>query len=170
MSRRLIAIGLVAVALSSAGCSATSDKKPGNSPSTSDGKTTSNQSASFPECPTPETMKAELGFDYSNLISSGKTKEHNCNYVAPDVGIASIHFEKMAAVEEFNAVKIGYGAGGRKVTDISGLGDQAFSSVLTSAAGNDTSTVAARKGTFLILMTSRASLDKEKAFMAKLLG
>lgn len=115
-------------------------------------------------------MKAELGFDYGNLISNGQTKEHNCNYVAPGVGIASIHFEKMAAVEEFNAVKIGLSAGGRRVTDIRGLGDQAFSSVLTSAAGNDTNTIGARKGTFLILMTSRASLDKEQAFIAKLLG
>ncbi|GIH07095.1 hypothetical protein Rhe02_51620 [Rhizocola hellebori] len=171
MSRSLIAVALVAIALSGAGCSSTSDKNASNPPPASAGKTTSSsQSAALPECPTSETVKAELGFDYGNLVVSGKTKDRTCNYVAPEVGLASIHFEKMPTTAEFNAVKSGHSVGGRKVTDLSGLGDQAFSSVLTTAAGIDTNTIGARKGTLLLVITSRASLDKEKAFAAKLLG
>jgi hypothetical protein len=48
-------------------------------------------------------------------------------------------------------------------------GDEAFSSVL-SAGPSPKNTVAARKGLLLILVSSYATIDKEKAFIATLLG
>jgi hypothetical protein len=50
-----------------------------------------------------------------------------------------------------------------------GLGDEAFSSVL-SAGPSPKNTVAVRKGLLLILVSSFATIDKEKALLATPLG
>ena len=55
------------------------------------------------------------------------------------------------------------------VTPIDGLGDEAFSSEL-SAAPSAKNTVAVRKGLLLILVSSFATIDKEKAYLATLLA
>jgi hypothetical protein len=114
-------------------------------------------------------MKAELGFDYLTPATTSSAKERNCSYGSPD-GIAAVHFIILAAPADFNPIKVGMSAGGQKVNDISGVGDQAFSSALSVAGGKDQNTIGARKGTFAVIVTSRASLDKEKAFVAKILG
>lgn len=157
--------------LSTAGCSSKSDSGTNtNPPSTSDTKSqSSTQTKALPECPTPETMKAELGITYQTPATTSTAKERNCNYFSGE-GIAGVHFQILAVASDFNAVKIGMSAGGWTVSDISGLGDQAFSSVLAVSGGSSQNTVGARVGTFVVILTSRASLDKEQAFVAKLLA
>lgn len=114
-------------------------------------------------------MKAGLGFDYLTPATTSSAKERNCSYGSPD-GIAAVHFIILAGLADFEPLKVGMSAGGQKVDDISGLGDQAFSSVLSLPGGKAQSTIGARKGTFAVIVTSRASLDKEKALVAQLLG
>jgi hypothetical protein len=159
-SRHLIAVAFIAVLLGGAGCS-----------SKSDGPTGSSNQTTMPQCPAAATMKSELGIAYSEPIGNATAKERNCLYTSTDgtLGNATVHFQIMAGASDFAGVKVGYGAGGRTTADVSGLGDAAFSSVLT-AGGFDTNTMATHKGLLQILVTSRASLDKEKAFIAKLLG
>ncbi len=170
-SRRLIAVAIAVAVLSTAGCSSKSDSSSNtNPPSTSDTKSqSSTQTKALPtDCPTPETMKAELGITYQAPATTATAKERNCNYFSGE-GIAGVHFQIIPSAADFNAIKVGMSVGGRTVADISGLGDEAFSSVLAAAGGNQ-NTVGARKGTFVVILTSRASLDKEQAFVAKLLG
>src|SRR6185436_2063154 len=113
-------------------CSSTSDTK-NNPPSTSDTKaqaTTQTQTKALPECPTPETMQAELGIAYQTPATTAKAKERNCSYGSTD-GIAAVHFITLASAGDFTPIKIGLSAGGQKQEDLSGVGDQAFTSVLT---------------------------------------
>jgi hypothetical protein len=69
----------------------------------------------------------------------------------------------------FAGSKSGVTTGGQQATDISGLGDAAYSSTSTSG-GTTMNTVAAWKGTVSITVTSTASVDKEKALVRQLLA
>jgi hypothetical protein len=168
-SRSLLAVAVAAVLIGGAGCSSKSDNT--DSSSKSNGQNNTSNQTTLPECPSAATMNNELGIAYTEPISNGTAKQRNCAYTSADgqSGTAMVHFEILAAPSDFAAVKIGYGAGGRTTTDVSGLGDQAFSSVF-SANSMQPNTVAALKGKLHVLVTSRASLDQEKALVAKLLG
>lgn len=166
-SRNLIAVAFIAVILGAAGCS--SDPQGSSNP---DGNNNpgSNQTT-LPECPTAAAMKSGLGITFSEPTVAGNgTKQRNCGYASTDgSGIASVQFQIITNAADFAATKAGFNVGGRTTADVSGLGDQAFSSVL-AAGGIDTNTTAAIKGSLQVFVTSRASLDQEKAFVATLLG
>ena len=166
-SRSLIVVTLAAVLLGGAGCSSKSDGT--NNSSKSNGN--SNNQTTLPECPSVAMMKSELAITYSEPSTNGTAKQRNCAYISADGqgGTAIVHFEILAAPSDFAAIKTGYGIGGRTTADVSGLGDQAFSSVL-SANAMQPNTMAALKGKLHVLVTSKASLDQEKALIAKLLG
>ena len=173
--RTLTATALLALLLTGAGCSSNSNDSPasvgGTSGSTSSGDNgSSSNQGSLPECPTSATISAALGITYGDLVQTNGTKERNCNYAPSSVetGLAALSFQIMAGAGDFVGVKAGYSSG-RTVANIEGLGDEAFSSVL-SAGPSPKNTVAARKGLLLILVSSYATIDKEKAFIATLLG
>jgi hypothetical protein len=178
--RTLIAAGAIALMVAAtAGCSGNDNNSNnagntgGNNKSTgSPSATGGNNSgqAALPDCPTAAAISSALKITYIDPITTGGAKERNCSYASGSVetGNASLHFEILAAPTDFAAIKIGYSAG-RTVTDISGLGEEAFSSVLSAGAA-PTNTVAARKGTLAIVLMSYASVDNEKAFIATLLG
>ena len=171
--RHLTAIALLASLLTAAGCS--SDSK--GSDSSANGGTSGSSSsggsgnqASLPECPTSAAISSTLGITYGDLIQNNTAKERNCNYAPSSVetGLAAVSFQIMAGAGDFAGVKAGFSAG-RTVTSISGLGDEAFSSAL-NAGPSPKNTVAARKGVLLILVSSFATVDKEKALVASLLA
>ena len=162
--RRLTAIALLASLLTVAGCSSGSSGSDGSAGSGNNGS--SNNQATLPECPTSAAISAALGITYGDLVQSSTAKEHNCNYAPSSVetGLASLSFQLMAGATDFVGVKAGFSAG-RTVADIQGLGDEAFSSVL-SAGPSAKNTIAAHKGVLLVVLSSFATLDKEKAFVA----
>jgi hypothetical protein len=173
MRRRALTATALLALLTAAGCSSTPHPSngtvpPGNDTHTS-GSNTDTQ-VSLPECPTSAAISAALGITFGDLVQNNTAKERDCSYGASSVetGAATLSFQVLAAPSDFAAVKIGYSAG-RTVADVSGLGDEAFSSVL-SAGPSPKNTVAARKGLLFVLVSSYATLDKEKAYIASTLG
>ena len=168
-SRTLTATAVLALLLAAAGCSsATKTPSPAAGGSTKSGGN-ANTSATLPECPTSAAISAALGIDYGALTQGGNAKERNCSYPPSSVetGLASVSFQILAGPGDFAGVKAGY-SGGRTVTAIEGLGDDGFASVL-NAAPSPKNTVAVRKGLLMILVSSFAPVDKEKALVASLL-
>jgi len=168
--RSLTATALLALLLAAAGCSSPT-KTP--SPATNGGSTKSggnaNASATLPECPTSAAISDAFGISYGDLVQNASAKERACNYAPSSVetGLATVDFQILAGPGDFAGVKAGY-SGGRTVTSIDGLGDEAFASVLNGGP-SPKNTLAARKGLLLILVSSFAPVDKEKAFVASLL-
>src|SRR5262245_51820658 len=102
LSRSLIALAIAGAVFSGAGCSSTSDNKTNPPPSTSDTKSkSSTQTKALPECPTADTMKAELGINYQAPATTSTAKERNCNYFSGE-GIAGVHFQILPSAADFN--------------------------------------------------------------------
>lgn len=93
-----------------------------------------------------------------------------CAY--PQAGVDSqviIRYEVDSDSESFAITKKGFNDNGQPTTDVSGLGDEAFSSAL-SASGLTFTSVVARKGSHSVQIVSRASLDQIKTLTASILA
>jgi hypothetical protein len=166
----LTTTALAILLLAVAGCSSKGTASTTNGASPGSGGNGSSKQATLPDCPTSAAISAALGITYGDLVQTNSAKERNCN-CAPscvETGLAALSFQILPGAGDFAGVKAGY-SGGRAVANIEGLGDEAFSSVL-NAGPSPMNTVAARKGLLIVLVSSFATVDKEKAFIAPLLG
>jgi hypothetical protein len=87
-----------------------------------------------------------------------------CTYVSAKSGTVLVRFQTKEDAAGFAVGRQGFESSGQKTTDVSGLGDQAFSSTLGGGTIAVT-TVVARKGEVEVLVTSRAPVDKETALI-----
>lgn len=93
-----------------------------------------------------------------------------CAY--PQAGVDSqviIRYEVGSDSESFAITKKGFNDNGQPTTDVSGLGDEAISSALSTGDLTFTSVVA-RKGSHSVQIVSRASLDQIKTLTASILA
>jgi hypothetical protein len=142
-----------------------------NDGNTSGGNTTNNnKSDGLPACPTAATIKTELGLDVKEATIEGNAPVRVCQF-APGgtTGSAIVRFQGKEDAQQFATAKQIFKDSGQPVTDVTGLGDEAYSSTLGSSK-IVINTIVARKGSLEVLITSQASLEQEKAFAAKLLG
>jgi hypothetical protein len=106
-------------------------------------------------------VSAALGISASNPITTTNSTVTICTYP----GGALIRFQTGETAANFAVGKAGFGQHGESVSDVSGLGDAAYSSSLAS-----TNTLVALKGSIEILISSSASLAKERVLMQELLA
>jgi hypothetical protein len=91
-----------------------------------------------------------------------------CGYTSPGaLGAVTIRVDSSSDAARFAGAKAALVANKQVARVVKGLGDEAFSASL-SAGGVTLTTVDARKGAMEILVSSGATLAKEKALVAKL--
>ena len=167
-SRRMLTALLPALAALLAVTTACSSKS--NDGNTSGGNTNSNNNGGLPSCPTAATIKSELGLDVKEATVQNNGVVRVCQFSpAGSTGSAIVRFQGQDTAAKFATAKEIFKNSGQTPTDVTGLGDEAYSSSL-SGGSITINTIVARKGSLEVLVTSQASLDQEKAFASKLLG
>jgi hypothetical protein len=162
---------LAAAVLVTSGCSSKSNDNSssnGNPPATTKGTNTGD---AMPECPTAAKINAALGLGVNEPTVNGTGAVRVCMYTpAPGKsGNAIVRFQGKNDAAQFAAAKAIFKNSGQPMADMSGVGDEAYSSTL-SAGNVVNNTIVARKGSLEILVTSHASLDQEKVFINGLFG
>ncbi len=80
-----------------------------------------------------------------------------------------VRIQSDQTADGFATSKAGFSDNGMSTANLSGLGDEAYSSTLKSVVGTQV-TVVARKGSREVLVTARASLAQEKGLVSTLLA
>jgi hypothetical protein len=106
-------------------------------------------------------VSAALGISASNPSTTNNSPVTICTYP----GGALVRFQTGEDAASFAVGEAGFGQHGESVSDVSGLGDAAYSS---SIAGSNT--LVTLKGSLEILITSSASLANERVLMQELLA
>lgn len=173
MSKRMLTAllpALAALLAVTAACSSKSNSGNTSSNSSTNGNT-NNSSGAIPECPTAATMKSELGLDLKEATVNGTGDVRACMYTPAEGahGNAIVRFQGKFDTTQFATAKTIFKNSGQPIEDVTGVGDEAYTSTMT-AGGIVNNTVIARKGSLEVLIACQAPLDKEKAFANKLLG
>jgi hypothetical protein len=82
---------------------------------------------------------------------------------------ATVQFSYQATSESYAKSRTGFSSHGEQVTDVAGLGDEAFSATL-SVANITNTTLVARKGGNEVLITTTAPADKVPVLMKAILA
>ncbi len=112
------------------------------------------------------TVNAHLGVNAANPVATVNGPVTVCMYAvgSNDSGVI-VRFQSGMDHAGFIAARAGFTSSGQTTSDVGGVGDEAYSSILA-----DFTTLVARKGTVEILITAKASLDAERGLMLELLG
>jgi len=111
-------------------------------------------------------VTATLGVAVANPDETDNGSVTMCSYGG---GTTIVRFDTATNATSFAVEKQGFATQGMTTTDISGFGDEAYSSIL-SAGGITTNTVVVRKGSVEVLISSKATIEQEKSLAEKLLA
>jgi hypothetical protein len=118
----------------------------------------------------PSVVQATLGQTVNDPQEVHQDPVTVCTYLQKNNKYAVVvRFQTNADEAIFTAGKSSLTNNKQKVQDITGFQDEAYASTVT-AAGTTTNTLAARKGTVLMVVTSTASVDQEKALETKVMS
>lgn len=115
-------------------------------------------------------VNAKLGTSFGDPSVNGQGDVLVCNYTDAAKGsTAIVRFE--SGVSSLKTSRDGFTSTNQTTSDLAGLGDEAFTSVLAVSNGlvPPTNTVVTRRGGVSLLITSQASLDAEQALARELL-
>jgi hypothetical protein len=175
---RGVAVGLVAVGgLLVAGCddsgttetAATTTSPPSTVPTT--GGTA--PAGAGPDCSlAPEEFVSEhIGVEVTGPAVSGTGPFAICSYNIADGTNVGLRFQYPASAADVEKEKGGFVKGGAEVTDVSGLGDAAFSSTYTAPqASITTNTLAVSQGDVAVIISSQRPLDDIRHLMEAILA
>jgi hypothetical protein len=174
-ARLTLAVTAITVTLAAAGCGGGTSNSgdPGNQGTNNSANNNGNNQANKgPSCAlAPASLvNATLGVSMNNPTETVNSVVTVCNY-APGSGSGgvTVRFQTNEDAAGFEVGKSGFTDSDQPVTDIPGFFDQAFSSTL-GRGEIVVNTVVARQGSVEILVTSHATIDKEKELVTKLFG
>jgi hypothetical protein len=118
----------------------------------------------------PSAVSSALGQQVKDPQEVHQDPVTVCTYLQTNNKYAVVvRFQTNADETIFNAGKSSLTNNKQAVKDISGFQDQAYASTVT-AAGTTTNTLAARRGKVLMVVTSTATVDQEKALETQVMG
>jgi ABC-type Fe3+-hydroxamate transport system substrate-binding protein len=160
----MISVAIIALAACGSSKSSSSSSASGN---TSGGSSKAKDCSSVPAA----TVNQYLGTNYGEPDANKNGSIVVCQYSAEAGTTAIIRFVSDSNADDFSTGKQGFSSAGQSTTDVSGLGDEAYSSAMGGTGlVPATNTLVARKGSTEILITSQAAADKERSLMTHLLG
>lgn len=168
---------LTAVVL--AGCSAPDKDRAGGPSSTASGPaptaTTTDPAASAavgsPGCAlVPAALVSEhVGMAVKEPAASGSGTAVICNYVSTDGNQIVVRLRSPTTAGDFAKDKQGFVRSGAPVTDVPGVGDEAFSASVTFLE-KTTNSFVARKGDVDVLISAKVSIEKIRSLTTAILA
>lgn len=161
-----------------AGCSA-SDKDKTGAPSSAATRPASTEPSMGPPAYAPRSPSCglvpvalvgeHLGMAVQEPVASGGGPFAVCTYDSADGIQIVVRIQSPATAGDFAKDKAGFGRGGAPVTDVPGVGDEAFSAAVTFL-GKTTNSFAARKGDVVVLISANVPIDKIRSLTTAILA
>ncbi len=118
----------------------------------------------------PSTVvSSALGIPIGEPVQTVNKTVTLCAYPSAGSGSVTVRFETGESAAGFAVARAGFTNSGQPTVDVPGLFDEAFSSTL-GRGDIAVNTVVARHGSVDILITSGASVDRERALITTLFG
>jgi hypothetical protein len=172
-ARRLWAVtAIAAVALLAGACGNKAGGTPagGNNAAGSGTVGTGGDATNKPSCALAPAalVNSTLGVSMGEPEETVNSVVTACRYASTSgSGSVTVRFQTNEDAAGFARARSGFDDSGQRTTDVPGFFDQAFSSTLGSGEFA-INTIVARKGSVEILVTSHASLDKEKELVRRI--